>query len=251
VQRLACEYIVQPGQLLDEGFVAVFECPPLAEAIRLKVHTYVWNVVHGWWEDNQNSRSKVSIGSVMPALRDPRFALVGAAAFEPSLLKYRRTEGSYVVDDSLALRFRVAVARAGVCLQECMAELAGAFERTAHMPKGKELVQALKSLSHLTPGQTEALSTFILCARSRIDPALLEACRSNFHRIVCAAYGKVVADDLVDQAGMAGSDTPVEEQELLAALRDQVFANLFKKLIQAWADQAQSTWNREVEGRGC
>jgi len=249
VQRMASEYSLRPGELLDEGFVAHFECLPSAELIRLKVHTHVWNVVHGWWENNANSKSRITIPSVMPILCDSRFALAGAEAFEPSLVKYHRKATGTEVNEQLVTLFRQTVERAKVCLEDCLALLGSAIKYTAGIPKGKALAQALDSLQDVdtqrSKQQLQCLKMFVFCFRSNFEAQMEEAQVAVVPGIVRRVYGAVDRDTEVGSSNLE----PITPQSdgLVSVLDSEIMRTNFCKLLGVLGDEAEAKWKKEKQ----
>lgn len=255
VMHMADTYgLCDPDKLLEEGFVVHLTCLPVADVLRLKVHTHVWNTVHGWWDNNQKSASRVSVGSVMPVLKDERFANAGVEAFERCLTKYRHSfeTDAHVPDLRVALRFREAVHRARACLAEYWRWLGLLLARTASTPAGKTLAKAVDDLretpefSNLVKSQFDSLRVCVVTIRSVPDCGLREPLDDELIETFLGEAWAAHSLAAMVTKPKADSEAPINER-LREVLAHQVIRSSLDKGLGAWAAHAQALWDQEVQ----
>lgn len=241
VRHLAAAYAPEPGQLAEEGFVVHLECPPLAEIIRLKVHTHFWDVIHSWWEDSDKAKQRLCARSLMLMVRDRRFA-GREAVIEPCLMKQKGSGESRHLDDALVRKFRNLVVLARRSLEESLHAWNMALLATATLSKGRELKEGLDvylaQQVELVNEQKAALQVAVM--RLRGDPNLGlhgpmdTALVARFPAILRHLYGDI------DAPGVGAEDS-----EMIACMRDESFHSAARRLIDVWADAAQLQWDLE------
>eukprot|EP00929_Paragymnodinium_shiwhaense_P007333 TRINITY_DN11123_c0_g3_i1.p1 TRINITY_DN11123_c0_g3~~TRINITY_DN11123_c0_g3_i1.p1 ORF type:complete len:588 (-),score=61.30 TRINITY_DN11123_c0_g3_i1:353-2071(-) len=245
VLQLASEYTPSPGEFVEEGFIAIMECPPLAETMRLKVHTHFWNVVHGWWEDCGRSHQRICINSVMPVLRDRRF-FGKTAIIEPCLLKWKGSDrsGGRRLDDALVKKFRATVDKAECVLDACLAAFADTWARTAHLAKGKELKESLEGFLRTCDGpskqqQQRGINLCVMRLRGDVSLGLSEAMEpqlvDRLPAILRRAFGALNSPDVCSG-----------DADLVARLQDPTIQSCVRKLIEEFGSAAQSEWEKEL-----
>jgi len=195
VIQQASEYCPTPGEVLNEGFVVLFDALPVAETIRIKVHTHFWHVANEW-----RRKGGLTVRSVMPTLRDRRFANV--SAIETCLAKRSST-----CDDPLVQQFHAVVALAQGSLDKALLAWADMLAETASVPCG-ELLKA--KLADVTAGRPEfsgetrkRLTSSVLKLRSdeelgfkeQLDPHLA----ARFLSLLRSAFGAIVAPEAAGQ----------------------------------------------------
>mmetsp|Transcript_100533 Transcript_100533/g.174553 ORF Transcript_100533/g.174553 Transcript_100533/m.174553 type:complete len:936 (+) Transcript_100533:57-2864(+) len=236
VKRLATDYTPAPGEVVDEGFVVHLTSPPLAETIRIKVHTHFWDIVHDWWE------GRISVCSVMPALRDRRFA-ESIAVIEPCLVKYKGSGTRRHRDDFLVKKFRAALVLARRSLDDSLAAWAEVLADTASVPKGpdikRRLDEAVAARLELSKEQRDCLCLGVMRIRSdkdlglhgAVDPQLVARFPVILHRV----FGEANAPE-------AGLD----DVALVTHMSQESWSHVGRRVIEAWATVAQKQWDMEM-----
>lgn len=236
VKRLAMEYIPAPGVTVEEGFVVHLQSLPLAETIKIKVHTHFWDVVHDWWE------GRISVVSVMPMLRDRRFAK-SIAAIEPCLLKYKGSGTRRHRDDFLVKKFRAAVALARRSLDDSLTALAELLADTASMPKGADLKRCLDEVMavrpELTKEQKDSLCLGVMRIRNDkhlgLDGPLDPQLAARFPMILHRVFGELNAPEV-----------SADDAAFVNYMSQETWTHVGRKLFEAWAAVAQSKWDKEM-----